>query len=75
MDLTQLTQIAKSVSEAGMGVVALCALLYAGWKLMKWLEEVKSNHLPHIQAALDKQNEHLAEHGTKLDTIIEQTRK
>lgn len=69
------TQLLKSITEAGMGVVALAALLYGGYRLLNWLEEVKSNHLPHIQAALDKQNEHLDQHGKKLDTIIEQTQK
>ena len=70
-----ITQIVKLVAESGMGVVAFVALLFGGWKILQWLEEVKTNHLPHVQAALDKQTDLLEKHGEKLDKIVEQTRK
>lgn len=76
------TDIIKLVTESGLGVVAFAALLYGGWRLLNWLEEVKSNHLAHIQESLGKiaegterQNGKLDAHGEKLDRIVEQTRK
>ena len=64
MDITELV---KLVTESGMGVLSFAALIYGGWKLLMWLEEIKSNHLVHLQGSLDKLTENSTEANKKLD--------
>jgi hypothetical protein len=72
---------AKVASNYGLGVLSFLALMYGGWRLLgwlekvsEWLEEIKTNHLVHVQNALDKQTELLGdikrEHGAKLEEIL-----
>ena len=84
-----LTEFIKIVTESGMGVVAFAALLYGGYRLLTWLEkvsgyleELKDNHLKHVQDSLEKINENTMDGNKKLDAqtqilgvIVDQTKK
>lgn len=70
----ELAELVKLITESGMGLVAFAAVLYLAYRLLNWLEEVRTNHLPHLQTALDKQTEHLETINNKLDKIDENTR-
>lgn len=50
-----------------MGVLSFAALMYGGYRLFVWLEEVKSNHLAHIQASLNTITQNSTEANQKLD--------
>ena len=60
-----------------MGVLSFAALLFGGYKLFIWLEEVKANHLTHIQTSLNvltqnstDANQKLDQQTSKLDEIL-----
>lgn len=66
------TELVKLVTESGMGVLSFAALLYGGWKMLQWMEEIKSNHLPHLDAKLERLVENSNDANKKLDdqTVI-----
>ena len=77
--MPDLETAAKVASNYGLGVLSFLALLYGGWRLLNWLEkvstwleEIKSNHLHHLQASLDVLTKNSTDANGKLD---EQTKK
>lgn len=65
----------KQVLDLGLGPIAFIALLYGGWQLLTWLKIIATNHLAHVQAALerivessDKANENIEKILAKLNT-------
>ena len=63
----EITDIVKLATESGMGVLSFAALIYGGVKLLAWLEDVKNNHLFHIQTSLNKLTENSTDANVKLD--------
>ena len=60
--------LVKLVSASGMGVLSFAALLYGGYHILNWLDEVKNNHLSHLQNDMAKLGENSTEANKKLDT-------
>ena len=59
--------MSEAIAKMGMGVASFSALLYFGYRLLEWLEAVRTNHLPHIQESLDKLTELSHQSNQKLD--------
>lgn len=60
--------IVNAVQDKSLGVLSFLALMFVGYKLLEFLDQVKGdirlmkdNHLPHVQGSLDEMVEGIKE--------------
>ena len=49
----ELETLAKIAETSGLGILSFIALVYFGWKVMRFMDALINNHLEHIQRSLE----------------------